>query len=175
MREKICWKTMMQLGGLIIDKEQIKMKKRIDTLLYDTGTAKELARYTSPLPYTDTGYYNEWLYKKRTGEYFLYGEGNPGSKWAEKVHYDNSYIAGADIKPLTFEQAERWFEKANNADPELAPDKIYDQEFGTISQDDEKVQAKLYLSSLAKRKLVQLAQKQNKTQSEIVENLIMSE
>ncbi len=152
------------------------MKKRINGLRYDTDAAKELAQYISPFPYNDFRYYNEWLYKKRTGEYFLYGEGNSGSPWAEKVYYDdNSFIAGADIKPLTFEQAQRWFEKANNADPELAPDKIYDQEFGTISQDNEKVQAKLYLSSLAKRKLVQLAQKQNKTQSEIVENLIMSD
>lgn len=155
------------------------MKKRINGLRYDTDTAKELARYSSPLPYTETGYYNEWLYKKRTGEYFLYGEGNPGSKWAEKVPYDNSYIAGADIQPLTFEQAQDWFEKANNSDPELATDEVYDQEFGTLSNSNEakaeKVQVKLYLNKLAKRKLERLAQKQGKTQSDIVESLIMSE
>ena len=155
------------------------MKKRINGLRYDTDTAKELARYSSPLPYTETGYYNEWLYKKRTGEYFLYGEGNPGRKWAEKVPYDNAYIAGADIQPLTFEQAQDWFEKANNADPELATDEVYDQEFGTLSNPNEakaeKVQVKLYLNKLAKRKLERLAQKQGKTQSDIVESLIMSE
>ena len=155
------------------------MKKRINGLRYDTDTAKELARYSSPLPYTETGYYNEWLYKKRTGEYFLYGEGNPGSNWAEKVPYDNAYIAGADIQPLTFEQAQDWFEKANNADPELATDEVYDQEFGTLSNPNEakaeKVQVKLYLNKLAKRKLERLAQKQGKTQSDIVESLIMSE
>ncbi|WP_144231788.1 hypothetical protein [Lactobacillus gasseri] len=152
------------------------MKKRIDTLLYDTDTAKELAQYVSPFPYNDVRYYSEWLYKKRTGEYFLYGEGNPGSPWAEKVPYDNAYIAGSDIKPLTFEQAKRWFEKAYNADSELATDEVYEQEFGTISTNNsEKVQTKIYLSALAKRKLVQLAQKQGKTQSNIVESLIMSE
>lgn len=155
------------------------MKKRIDTLLYDTDTAKELAQYISPFPYNDVRYYSEWLYKKRTGEYFLYGEGNPGSKWAEKVPYDNAYIAGADIQPLTFEQAQDWFEKANNADPELATDEVYDQEFGTLSNPNEakaeKVQVKLYLNKLAKRKLERLAQKQGKTQSDIVESLIMSE
>ncbi|EFB62896.1 hypothetical protein HMPREF9209_0366 [Lactobacillus gasseri 224-1] len=117
--------------------------------------------------------------QKRTGEYFLYGEGNPGSKWAEKVPYDNAYIAGADIQPLTFEQAQDWFEKANNADPELATDEVYDQEFGTLSNPNEakaeKVQVKLYLNKLAKRKLERLAQKQGKTQSDIVESLIMSE
>ena len=138
------------------------MKKRINTLMYDTETAKKLAEYRHNY---DDAAYTEILYKKRTGEYFIYGKGDAGA-----------YSSGEDIKPLTYRQAQRWFEKANNDDDSLATDEVYDREFGQIVKSDEVKEAtSINLSRTAKRKLEQMALKQGTSQSKIVENLILSE
>lgn len=154
------------------------MKKRIGTLLYDTNTAKELAKYVSPYGVRDNRHYIEWLYKKRTGEYFLYGEGNAGSCYSESVPGEepSTRQAGANIIPLTFEKAQKWFEEANNVDNDLATDETYEAEFGTIKADkSEKEQQIFRLSKIAIQKVNRMAQIQHKTKSEIIENLIMSE
>lgn len=153
------------------------MKKRIDTLLYDTDTAKKIASYEAPYPKSDIRFYEEELYKKRTGEYFLYGSGNGGSRYGEKVYSESSaWESGEKIVPLTYENAQRWFEKANNENDELATDKVYEEEFGTIKADTSKKEQQIFrLSKTAIQKVERMAQKQGKTKSEIVENLIMSE
>lgn len=149
------------------------MKKRIDTLMYDTDTAKKLAEYRHNY---DDAAYTETLYKKRTGEYFLYGEGGPASPWAQPVEGDiGAYASGEDIKPLTYKKAQRWFEKANNDDDSLATDEVYDREFGEPKKDEPNETTSISLSCTAKRKLEIMAAKQGKSQSKIIENLILSE
>lgn len=149
------------------------MKKRIDTLMYDTETAKKLAEYRHNY---DDAAYTEILYKKRTGEYFLYGEGGPASPWAQPVEGDvGAYSSGEDIKPLTYKQAQKWLEKANDDDDSLAPDEVYNREFGKAQKDEVKEATSINLSRTAKRKLEQMALKQGTSQSKIVENLILSE
>ena len=129
--------------------------------MYDTETAKKLAEYRHN--YDDAAYI-EILYKKRTGEYFIYGEGDAGA-----------YSSGEDIKPLTYKQAQKWFEKANNDDDSLAPDEVYNREFGKAQKDEVKEATSINLSRTAKRKLEQMALKHGTSQSKIVENLILSE
>ncbi len=149
------------------------MKKRIDTQMYDTETAKKIGEYRHG--YDNAGYIEE-LYKKRTGEYFLHGEGGPASPWAQPVEGDQgAYSGGEDIKPLTYEQAQKWFEKANNDDERLATNEVYDSEFGRPKANEPKEQNSIYLSRTAKRKLERIAAEQGKSQSEIIENLILSE
>lgn len=149
------------------------MKKRIDTQMYDTETAKKLAEYHHNY---DDAAYTEILYKKRTGEYFLYGEGGPASPWAQPAEGDvGAYSSGEDIKTLTYEQAQKWLEKANNDDDSLAPDEVYNREFGKAQKDEVKEATSINLSRTAKRKLEQMALKQGTSQSKIVENLILSE
>ena len=85
--------------------EDLKMKKVIRGLYYDTDTAKKLAGYY-PVPYDVTNFrhYSEELYKKRTGEYFLYGEGGPMSPYAEYAG-PNEATDGEEINeilPSTF-------------------------------------------------------------------------
>lgn len=128
--------------------------------MYDTETAKKLAEYRHNY---DDAAYTEILYKKRTGEYFIYGEGDVGA-----------YSGGEDIKPLTYKQAQKWFEKANNDDDSLAPDKVYNREFSKAQKDEVKEATSINLSRTAKRKLEQIALKQGTSQSKIVENLILS-
>lgn len=150
------------------------MRKIIRGLSYDTDTAKKLAGYY-PAPYdvTDFRHYSEELYKKRTGEYFLYGEGGAMSPYAE---YDGDVQRyGQEIKPLTFDEAKEWYEKAMSDDTQFAPEDIYKKEFETPLQTGPKVHMSINLSKGAKKKLQIMAQQQRKSLSDVVESLIMSE
>lgn len=141
--------------------------------MYDTETAKEIAKFVKG--YDDTACH-ETLYKKRTGEYFLYGEGGPASAWAQPVESDpGTYTGGEDIRPLTYDEAKNWFERANNDDDTLATDKVYNREFGKPKKNEPKEATSILLSRTAKRKLEILAAQQGISQSKIIENLIMSE
>lgn len=51
------------------------MKKIINGKKYDTDTAKEVGYSNNGLLSTDIDYIEETLYQKKTGEFFLYGEG----------------------------------------------------------------------------------------------------
>ena len=60
------------------------MKKIINGKLYNTETAKKLAEYSNDCTWSDFRCLEEALYRKRTGEYFLYGSGGPLTGYAEK-------------------------------------------------------------------------------------------
>lgn len=103
------------------------MKKIINNKLYDTSTAHELAsREENP---GDSHYVNEVLYRKRTGEYFLFGEGGPSSRYAEQVDYSH-WSGGSTILPLTYKDAVDWAERHLDADE-------YQSLFGPVSEDEE--------------------------------------
>lgn len=148
----------------------MRMRKRIDTLMYDTGTAKKLGSYASDFSPNDAKYYHEDLYKKRTGEYFLAGQGNPLSKYGRYSELTHANIKSEDIIPITYEQAQKWYEKANNDNSLEAPDAVYEKEFGGNS----KVATTMILSREAKRKLEEMAIKTGISQRDVVEKLIMN-
>lgn len=54
---------------------------RIDGKRYNINTAEFIASWDNDLPYMDFGYLKETLYRKRTGEFFLYGEGGARTKY----------------------------------------------------------------------------------------------
>ena len=57
------------------------MKRVINGKLYNTNTAVELACYEANA--TDSlNYITERLYRKRTGEYFIHGEGGTRTRYA---------------------------------------------------------------------------------------------
>lgn len=85
------------------------MKKIINGKMYNTETATEVGDWCSYLGITDFGYYEETLYKKRTGEYFLYGSGNAGSKYSESCG-TNTWCGSERITPLTVDEAKAWAE-----------------------------------------------------------------
>ena len=66
------------------------MKKIIAGKLYDTDTAKAVSNRIDRGSVADV-YYGQTLYRKRTGEYFIYREGYRGVEDA--------------IEPLTYEEA----------------------------------------------------------------------
>ena len=101
------------------------MKKIINGRKYDTETAT-LIGFDSYSNYRDFNHWEEWLYKKRNGEFFLYGSGGPNSKYSVRVDM-NSWSGGSKIIPLTYNSAKEWAEKHLNVDE-------YEGAFGKIEE-----------------------------------------
>lgn len=102
------------------------MKKIINGKIYDTDTAREIAsNYHGEGP-RDIYYYSEKLYLKRTGEYFLYGEGGPMSRYAISTS-DNHWSGGQRIVPMSYKSAQEWAQENLDADD-------YQAEFGEVSE-----------------------------------------
>ena len=91
------------------------MKKIINGKLYNTETAVTLGSYTSEGAARDFGYFEETLYRKKTGEMFLYGEGGPMSHYSVSCG-QNSWSGGEKIIPLTDGEARKWAEQHLSAD-----------------------------------------------------------
>ena len=104
------------------------MKKIINGKLYDTETAREIACKSHGEGPRDFRYYVETLYKKRTGEYFLYGEGGPMSRYAKSCGL-NRWTGGEQIQPLDYKSATKWGEENMDADD-------YQEEFGPVAEGD---------------------------------------
>lgn len=85
------------------------MRKRINTRTYDTTTAKLVASWSSNDPRSDFSWYEEDLYLKRNGEYFLDGWGNAASKYAAP-YPGGGWQEGERIVPLGRNEALEWAE-----------------------------------------------------------------
>lgn len=93
------------------------MKMIIRGKRYDTKTAMHCAHAHANCPMNDFGYWEEDLYRKTTGEYFIFGRGNAGSRYAEPCG-QNCWGAGERIVPLTNEKARQWCEENANEEYE---------------------------------------------------------
>lgn len=105
------------------------MKKVINQKRYDTATAKELGYSQHNYP-GDLNYVCETLYRKRTGEFFLHGEGGANSRYSEQIG-QNEWSGGEQIIPLSVESAQKWAEEHLSGEE-------YEQIFGEIEEDDTK-------------------------------------
>jgi hypothetical protein len=74
-----------------------------------------VGRACSHLDSDDFGYWEETLYRKTTGEFFLHGAGGPSSKYARPCG-SNGRCGGSDILPFTEEEAKRWAEENLSVD-----------------------------------------------------------
>lgn len=106
------------------------MKKIINGRRYDTDTATMMGE-ASHGGRNDFSFFSEELYKKRTGEFFLYGEGGPASKYAVSAG-QNSWSGGKKIEPLTLAEAQEWAEE--NLEGEE-----YEDIFGAVEEDKDQV------------------------------------
>ena len=101
------------------------MKKIINGKRYDTDTATRIG--SAGYGYSgDLGYWAEELYRKKTGEFFLYGEGGPMSKYARRTG-SNEWSGGKEIRPLSPKEAQEWAEEYLDGDE-------YEKIFGTIEE-----------------------------------------
>ena len=90
------------------------MKKIIGGKRYDTETAE----FIGSVHPGQLNYWREELYRKRNGEFFLYGIGGPASKYGS---------GNAEIRPLSIKEAQEWVEKYLNAD-------TYEKVFGKVDE-----------------------------------------
>lgn len=105
------------------------MKRIINGKRYDTDTAKYIAKYESDYNMGDFHYYREDLYLKKTGEFFLWGNGGGLSPYAD--HYGDMRGPGEKIVPLTLDEAKAWVEKIE--DPDLYEELFEVEEEGNIA------------------------------------------
>lgn len=101
------------------------MKQIINGKKYDTETARPICSYQYAAP-NDFSYCYEELYLKKTGEFFLYGEGGAMSKYAVNVE-QNTWSGGEKITPITKREALRFAEENMSVDD-------YEKEFGQVQE-----------------------------------------
>lgn len=139
------------------------MKRIINGRRYDTATAEEIATATHGYK-REFSYYEETLYCKRTGEYFLYGYGHGDSKYAKQVLGD--WGPGEDIIPMTYEQAREWAEKSLDADE-------YEAEFGPTSEDGgDDVVLSVRVSTYTREVLRRLSKQTGRSQGDILDEIV---
>ena len=91
------------------------MKKIINGKKYDTNTAcfiKSVRCYHGPGNFRN---YEEDLYLKKTGEFFLCGSGGPLSRYREEEPF-GGWTDGEGIIPLSKEEAREWMEINGDVD-----------------------------------------------------------
>lgn len=86
------------------------MEKIINGKRYNTDTANEVGYFSNGFIRTDFDFYEETLYKKKNGEFFLETYGGARTKNAEYRGY-NTWSGGTRIIPLTDKEAQAWAEK----------------------------------------------------------------
>lgn len=139
------------------------MKRIIDGKRYDTSTAEEIATATHGYR-REFSYYEETLYCKRTGEYFLYGYGHGASRYAEQVL--GAWGPGEDIIPMTYEQARQWAERNLEADE-------YEREFGEVPESDgEDVVLSVRVSPATRDRLRRMAAESGRSQGAVLDELM---
>lgn len=139
------------------------MKKVINSKLYNTETAKKCGEY-EPNPYrSDFSWYCETLYLKKTGEFFLHGDGNAASKYNKSCGL-NEWSGSEEIKPLTYDEAQKWAEEHLDGDEYIAI-------FGEPAE-DERAQLNLHISAAVIQKLKRVATERGVSAGALVEELV---
>ncbi len=139
------------------------MKKIISGKVYDTDTARYLAGIEDGAV-NDFRWYAESLYQKKTGEFFLHGEGHAASPYSQ--HYsDGTRGPGEKIVPLTYEAARKW------AEDNITVEK-YELIFGEVAEDDSKTVLSLSVSTSAADRARRAAAEQGVSLSAYIEALI---
>ncbi len=91
------------------------MRRILNGKAYDTGSAKQIAHYDNGLLPGDFDYIEETLYLKKTGEYFILGEGGARTKYRI-----------ASIVPIAEDDARKWVEEKAN--------ELYEEIFGPVEE-----------------------------------------
>ena len=140
------------------------MKKVINGKMYSTETAECVGKW-------DNGCWGgfdpcaEALYRKRTGEFFLHGDGGAKSKYAKR--YDNFWYGGQQIIPLSEREAREWAEKHLSGDE-------YEAIFGLIEEDESQATITISISANAMDCGRRVAAERGLSLSALIEALLKS-
>ncbi len=137
------------------------MKKIINNKVYDTATAKRLGFDGGGDGFS---HWYEELYQKRTGEFFLYGEGGALTKYARAID-DNNWSGGEKIIPMSMEAARKWTETHLDVN-------AYESIFGLPDEDAEPVALHMLLPAKLTAAARQRAIEDNTTMVSVVESAL---
>lgn len=101
------------------------MKKIINGRKYDTETAKEIGCWSNGYPCGNFNWCQETLYKKKTGEYFLYGEGGALTQYSRDTW--DGRTGSSQIIPMTENEVKEWSENKLSCDE-------YEALFGEVEE-----------------------------------------
>lgn len=141
------------------------MKKIINGKVYDTDTAQLIAEAHHDNirdAYGTTT--KQWLYRKRTGEFFLHVE---GVSYTLHNMWQTGFRPGRGIYPLTFEEARKFVEAELSAEKWI---KI----FGEPDENGEAVTLGIQVSAAAAAKLKQEAAKIGIPQGKLLDQWILN-
>lgn len=140
------------------------MKKIINRKLYNTDTARSIGSDFYGAYRRDLDFWSEELFQKKTGEYFLHGEGGPMTKYSREVG-QNEWSGGEKIIPMSYDSARKWAEEHLTGEE-------FEQAFGAASENAEDQILSISLPGQAAQKLRQMAAKNGNTISGQVADLI---
>lgn len=140
------------------------MKKIIKGKVYDTQTAKKLGVYENMQDVRNFNHFEDELYRKKTGEFFLYGHGGPASKYSRRVE-QNTWAGGEAIIPLDYDDARAWAEVHLDADE-------YEYIFGAVSEDEEDHTIHFKLPADLDRKLTDMATECKTSKSDLLRQMV---
>lgn len=138
------------------------MEKIINGKRYNTETAELIAERKDNMGSFD--YVHEELYRKRTGEFFISGEGGARSKYARRIE-QNTWSDGWAIVPITDEEAKEWLEK-------YASVETYEQCFAVDEEDDRLVRLSVDITQEDSEKLRAYARRGGKSVADVVRMMI---
>lgn len=101
------------------------LKKIINGKLYNPDTAKRIFGWDNGYYNSDLKYESETIFRKRTGEFFVYASGGAMTQYSRSE--GNTTYGSETIKPLSLEQAKIWLEKKADAD-------TYTRVFGPVEE-----------------------------------------
>ena len=140
------------------------MKKIIGGKVYDTETAKKVGSYSNYGSWRDFNHFEETLYQKKTGEFFLHGEGGPATRYAVPEG-QSSWSGGERIMPMSYSEAQAWAEEHLEAD-------AYEAIFGVIEETEDKITVSIFVNSAKWESAKREAQKRGIGVSEYIESLL---
>lgn len=140
------------------------MKKIINGKLYNTDTAKEIGSWENMDDVRNFSRFEETLYQKRTGEFFLHGVGGAATKYAVSLG-NSSWTGGESIIPLSWEAARKWCEEHLSAEE-------YEAVFGEVTEDDSRTVVTLSISTAALETAKRAAAQAGVSLSGYIEGLI---
>ena len=143
------------------------MRKHYKYKLYDTDTAIRIGVWVNGLSADDPNYIKEELFRKRTGEYFLYGEGGLMTLYGKWIGNTGSY--GANIRPYTYEEARNWAQAHLDSCAFLAEFK------DSNMSENGRVPLSLTVSPLTKSLLEKQRRDTDKSISQLVDELVKKE
>lgn len=138
------------------------MKKIINGKLYNTDTARQVGTWSNSADCNDLSWVEESLYQKKTGEFFLHGQGGPNTRYAQQLEASN-WTGGETISLVSYDSARQWAEDHLTADQ-------YQAVFGEVAEDDSRTTLLLSLPASTVKKIKQEAAQAGMTVSAYVES-----